>query len=162
MLAAPPSRCFVAAAGCARHFGTTLGIGMGIAITIGSEFEVDLEATALILAATRHRSRAGQRLRPRYRFRCRRGARSPRAVEQVRALSSSCGCRLNCGNTMKCKCPGCGSEAEFAGNPLRPFCSEKCKLLDLGSWLSGTYSVPAADGEAEEEKSESPNDSGEP
>jgi endogenous inhibitor of DNA gyrase (YacG/DUF329 family) len=24
----------------------------------------------------------------------------------------------------------------------RPFCSERCKLLDLGHWLDGTYNVP--------------------
>jgi endogenous inhibitor of DNA gyrase (YacG/DUF329 family) len=25
----------------------------------------------------------------------------------------------------------------------RPFCSERCKMADLGKWLSGSYSVPA-------------------
>lgn len=25
--------------------------------------------------------------------------------------------------------------------PLRPFCSERCKLVDLGRWLDGTYAV---------------------
>jgi uncharacterized protein len=25
----------------------------------------------------------------------------------------------------------------------RPFCSERCKLADLGHWLTGTYSIPA-------------------
>jgi len=25
--------------------------------------------------------------------------------------------------------------------PWRPFCSERCKLLDLGQWLDGTYRV---------------------
>lgn len=33
------------------------------------------------------------------------------------------------------------------GNPFRPFCSERCKLLDLGQWLSGAYSVPAVEAE---------------
>ena len=25
----------------------------------------------------------------------------------------------------------------------RPFCSERCKLADLGRWLSGDYRIPA-------------------
>jgi len=25
----------------------------------------------------------------------------------------------------------------------RPFCSERCKMADLGRWLTGAYSVPA-------------------
>jgi endogenous inhibitor of DNA gyrase (YacG/DUF329 family) len=40
------------------------------------------------------------------------------------------------------KCPRCGKEMETAGNPFRPFCSERCKLVDLGNWLSGTYKIP--------------------
>jgi uncharacterized protein len=43
---------------------------------------------------------------------------------------------------MLTKCPRCGKEAEYQGNPFRPFCSERCKLIDLGSWLSGTYRIP--------------------
>jgi uncharacterized protein len=40
------------------------------------------------------------------------------------------------------KCPKCGKEANMAGNPNRPFCSKRCKLLDLGNWLSGSYGIP--------------------
>ncbi|MEZ5422395.1 MAG: DNA gyrase inhibitor YacG [Pyrinomonadaceae bacterium] len=43
----------------------------------------------------------------------------------------------------KVKCPQCGKETEFTGNEFRPFCSERCKLLDLGSWADGDYAVPA-------------------
>ena len=28
-----------------------------------------------------------------------------------------------------------------------PFCSERCKLIDLGRWLDGAYQVPVADDE---------------
>jgi len=42
------------------------------------------------------------------------------------------------------KCPRCGTETEFEGNPHRPFCSERCRLIDLGRWLSGDYAIPAA------------------
>ncbi|MCI0749390.1 MAG: DNA gyrase inhibitor YacG [Nevskiales bacterium] len=37
------------------------------------------------------------------------------------------------------------------GNPWRPFCSERCKLADLGRWFSGRYTIPA-DGSAEHEE----------
>jgi endogenous inhibitor of DNA gyrase (YacG/DUF329 family) len=40
------------------------------------------------------------------------------------------------------KCPRCGQEAERESNPFRPFCSERCRLIDLGRWVSGSYSIP--------------------
>jgi len=40
-------------------------------------------------------------------------------------------------------CPRCGTSAPFAPeNPWRPFCSERCKLIDLGAWASESYRVP--------------------
>jgi endogenous inhibitor of DNA gyrase (YacG/DUF329 family) len=44
-------------------------------------------------------------------------------------------------------CPRCGKEMVFTDNPFRPFCSERCKLVDLGNWISGTYSVPVMESE---------------
>ncbi|MFA9438911.1 DNA gyrase inhibitor YacG [Uliginosibacterium sp. sgz301328] len=39
-------------------------------------------------------------------------------------------------------CPQCGSPAEWSPrNPYRPFCSERCKLIDLGAWASESYRV---------------------
>jgi endogenous inhibitor of DNA gyrase (YacG/DUF329 family) len=38
-------------------------------------------------------------------------------------------------------CPSCGRAP--ADPRWRPFCSERCKLVDLGRWLSGAYRVPA-------------------
>lgn len=43
------------------------------------------------------------------------------------------------------KCPRCSKETESTGNPFRPFCSERCQLIDLGKWLSGEYGIPAGD-----------------
>ena len=43
----------------------------------------------------------------------------------------------------KVKCPQCGKETEFSGNEFRPFCSERCKLLDFGAWADGDYAFPA-------------------
>jgi uncharacterized protein len=41
------------------------------------------------------------------------------------------------------KCPTCGREIEWsASNPYRPFCSERCRLIDLGAWLSEQRSIP--------------------
>ena len=39
-------------------------------------------------------------------------------------------------------CPTCKREAEWQDNPYRPFCSERCKLIDLGKWVSEEYRVP--------------------
>jgi endogenous inhibitor of DNA gyrase (YacG/DUF329 family) len=41
------------------------------------------------------------------------------------------------------RCPACGGDSVFApGNPYRPFCSERCKNLDLGAWASESFRVP--------------------
>ena len=41
-------------------------------------------------------------------------------------------------------CPQCGKEVIWnkEASPYRPFCSERCKLIDLGQWASENYSVP--------------------
>ena len=41
------------------------------------------------------------------------------------------------------KCPMCGKPAAWKDNPNRPFCSERCKLIDFGHWADEDYSVPA-------------------
>lgn len=40
------------------------------------------------------------------------------------------------------KCPTCNKTAEWQDNPFRPFCSERCKLIDLGRWVDEEYRVP--------------------
>ena len=40
------------------------------------------------------------------------------------------------------KCPTCGKQVEWENNSYRPFCSERCKLIDLGAWVNEQYSVP--------------------
>ncbi|MBK8019697.1 MAG: DNA gyrase inhibitor YacG [Betaproteobacteria bacterium] len=43
----------------------------------------------------------------------------------------------------KIKCPQCGGQTTFGpGNPWRPFCSERCKLIDLGQWATESYRIP--------------------
>ncbi|HYM43782.1 MAG TPA: DNA gyrase inhibitor YacG [Steroidobacteraceae bacterium] len=43
------------------------------------------------------------------------------------------------------KCPTCGRELEWAESPFRPFCSERCRLVDLGAWLSEQRAIPGDD-----------------
>lgn len=41
-------------------------------------------------------------------------------------------------------CPSCGKASLFApSNPWRPFCSERCRLTDLGAWATESYRIPA-------------------
>ena len=40
------------------------------------------------------------------------------------------------------KCPHCHKEAPLAGNTFRPFCSERCKMIDLGTWATEGYRIP--------------------
>jgi endogenous inhibitor of DNA gyrase (YacG/DUF329 family) len=47
------------------------------------------------------------------------------------------------------RCPMCKRETTREGNPFRPFCSERCKLIDLDNWLSERYRIAAATEAAE-------------
>jgi endogenous inhibitor of DNA gyrase (YacG/DUF329 family) len=39
-------------------------------------------------------------------------------------------------------CPECGELSEFSPcNAFRPFCSERCKMIDLGIWASEGYRI---------------------
>ncbi len=63
---------------------------------------------------------------------------------------------------MMIKCPRCAKESPYSGNPFRPFCSERCKLIDLGGWISGTYAIPLSEQEADDSRpgtDEEPEDS---
>ena len=39
------------------------------------------------------------------------------------------------------KCPICGKENDYFAEPLGPFCSNRCKMIDLGKWLGEEYRV---------------------
>lgn len=51
----------------------------------------------------------------------------------------------------KVKCPHCKRETEWSGNEFRPFCSERCKLLDFGAWIEEEYTLPTQDTALSEE-----------
>lgn len=41
-------------------------------------------------------------------------------------------------------CPTCQREIEWSDKfPARPFCSDRCRLIDLGAWLSEQHAIPA-------------------
>ncbi len=54
---------------------------------------------------------------------------------------------------MKIKCPKCGKDAHWENNKWRPFCSERCRMVDLGAWISEGYKIP---GESSEEGDRKP------
>jgi endogenous inhibitor of DNA gyrase (YacG/DUF329 family) len=39
-------------------------------------------------------------------------------------------------------CPTCGREIDWEQSAFRPFCSERCRLIDLGAWLSQRRAIP--------------------
>jgi endogenous inhibitor of DNA gyrase (YacG/DUF329 family) len=46
-------------------------------------------------------------------------------------------------SAVRVKCPTCGRQTEWSESaPFRPFCSERCRLIDLGAWLSEQRSIP--------------------
>ncbi|HHM05319.1 MAG TPA: DNA gyrase inhibitor YacG [Gammaproteobacteria bacterium] len=45
--------------------------------------------------------------------------------------------------TAEVKCPTCGKKVLWTGAAKwRPFCSERCRLIDLGRWAGEEYAVP--------------------
>ena len=51
-------------------------------------------------------------------------------------------------------CPICSAAVSWtADNRWKPFCSERCKLIDLGQWASEKYRVPAEEQEPENDAS---------
>lgn len=43
---------------------------------------------------------------------------------------------------MQVLCPRCRKISEFSSeNKFRPFCSERCKMIDLGAWANDAYKI---------------------
>jgi len=55
---------------------------------------------------------------------------------------------------VKIICRTCKSATTWEENPWRPFCSERCKLIDLGKWAAEEYRIPGEKAGEEEEKEE--------
>ncbi|AOA57219.1 DNA gyrase inhibitor YacG [Acinetobacter larvae] len=43
------------------------------------------------------------------------------------------------------QCPHCAEKTTWQDNPYRPFCSERCKLIDFGAWANAAYKLPTQD-----------------
>jgi len=53
------------------------------------------------------------------------------------------------------KCPTCRREIDWSDSPFRPFCSERCRLIDLGAWLTEQRAIA---GESVSKETETPPD----
>jgi len=52
-------------------------------------------------------------------------------------------------------CPRCGAQVAWdPDNSFRPFCSERCKLVDLGAWATEKYRVPVVEDKEEPDAEE--------
>ena len=49
-------------------------------------------------------------------------------------------------------CPRCGTRREWEGNPFRPFCSERCKMIDFGDWLEERHVITGEPAETSEDE----------
>jgi hypothetical protein len=59
------------------------------------------------------------------------------------------------------RCPNCGKEFESDQSNARPFCSDRCRTIDLGRWLDESYGLPAVpDPEADERPETDPATNG--
>ncbi len=52
------------------------------------------------------------------------------------------------------KCPTCQREIDWSASPFRPFCSERCRLIDLGGWLSERHAIPGEPAPVNDDQSE--------
>ena len=49
-------------------------------------------------------------------------------------------------------CPQCGKNVVWdTANRWRPFCSERCRVIDLGAWATESYRIPVADNKGDDE-----------
>jgi uncharacterized protein len=49
------------------------------------------------------------------------------------------------------KCPNCEKMNEYTRNEFRPFCSERCKLIDFGAWADEEFALPTEETSLTEE-----------
>jgi endogenous inhibitor of DNA gyrase (YacG/DUF329 family) len=52
------------------------------------------------------------------------------------------------------KCPGCSKEFKYYSSKVRPFCTDRCKLIDVGQWLDDSYKISGRDNTVYVEDSE--------
>jgi endogenous inhibitor of DNA gyrase (YacG/DUF329 family) len=62
---------------------------------------------------------------------------------------------------IQARCPICSKQFDVAALddlPTFPFCSERCRLIDLGRWIDGAYTLPADKPAAEATDDRPPTD----
>jgi len=56
-------------------------------------------------------------------------------------------------------CPTCRRDVVWGEDaPFRPFCSDRCRLIDLGAWFSGARAIPGRDQSGPEDFEAPPDD----
>ena len=46
---------------------------------------------------------------------------------------------------LKVNCPTCKDKFQYYSSKFRPFCSERCKMIDMGHWFEESYSIKGRD-----------------
>jgi endogenous inhibitor of DNA gyrase (YacG/DUF329 family) len=60
---------------------------------------------------------------------------------------------------LKVKCPTCRREVEWSdASPYRPFCGDRCRLIDMGAWLTEQRKIPDQSPQAEDQLTPDPSD----
>ena len=60
--------------------------------------------------------------------------------------------------TTRLPCPTCKREIVWSEEfPWRPFCSERCKMVDLGAWLTNAHAIPGEPVGLDESEPNSPH-----
>ncbi len=57
------------------------------------------------------------------------------------------------------RCPTCQGPVVWEGNSHRPFCSDRCRLVDLGAWITERYRLAGEDAPREQDPGD-PDESG--
>ena len=60
----------------------------------------------------------------------------------------------------KPRCPSCNKVVTDAMNEARPFCSLRCRQIDLGRWLNDEYRIPGSEADGTEEAAVGPKNGG--
>lgn len=63
-------------------------------------------------------------------------------MPRCQSLAGPRGNRLDSRDVRIVRCPSCRRDVSWEASPWRPFCSERCKLVDLAAWADERYRIP--------------------
>jgi len=52
---------------------------------------------------------------------------------------------------LKVKCPTCKDEFNYYSSEFRPFCTERCQMIDMGGWFNESYALPSKEALSDED-----------